>query len=111
MRFASMFAIFLAVLTSLGAEPAGKTGGALIETNPPPKTNAVPPVDLGAMFRMHWDNQVRLFKEQNQVWRNVVLLGDSITEGFNVTKYLPGRRVLNRGIGADIIGNALPTND
>lgn len=60
---------------------------------------------------MHWDNQVKLFKEQNQVWRNVVLLGDSITEGFNVQKYLPGRRVLNRGIGADIIGNALPTND
>jgi len=81
------------------------------QTNSPPKTNAAPPVDMGAMFRMHWDNQVRLFKEQNQVWRNVVLLGDSITEGFNVTKYLPGRRVLNRGIGADIIGNALPADD
>ena len=40
-----------------------------------------------------------------------MLLGDSITEGFNVTKYLPGRRVLNRGIGADIIGNALPADD
>src|SRR6185295_10169831 len=78
-------------------------------TNSPAKTNA-PPVDLGALFRMHWDNQVRSFKEQNQAWRNVVLLGDSITEGFNVTKYLPGYRVLNRGIGADIIGNALPAD-
>jgi lysophospholipase L1-like esterase len=96
--------IIIALLTasiSNAAEPA----------NSPAKTNASPPVDLGAMFRMHWDNQVRSFKEQNLAWRNVVLLGDSITEGFSVAKYLPGRRVLNRGIGADIIGNALPADD
>ena len=45
------------------------------------------------------------------VFQNVVLLGDSITEGFDVTKFLPGRRVLNRGIGGDVIGNALPADD
>ena len=78
-------------------------------TNPP--VNTEKPVDLGAVFRMHYDTRVRAFKEQNQAWRNVVLLGDSITEGFDVTKHFPGRRVLNRGIGADVIGNALPTND
>jgi len=100
--FAFLFAFFI----SIAAEPSAKPEAA----TPPAKTNAAP-VDLGALFKMHWDNQVRLFKEQNQVWQNVVLLGDSITEGFSVTKYLPGRRVLNRGIGADIIGNALPADD
>jgi hypothetical protein len=35
------------------------------QTNAPAKTEK--PVDLVAMFKMHWDNQVRLFKEQNQV--------------------------------------------
>jgi lysophospholipase L1-like esterase/dienelactone hydrolase len=70
-----------------------------------------PQVDLGAMFRMHYANRVRSFQEQNLAYQNVVLVGDSITEGFDVTKLLPGRRVLNRGIGADIIGNALPADD
>jgi acetyl esterase/lipase/lysophospholipase L1-like esterase len=69
------------------------------------------PVDLGALFRMHYANRVRAFQEQNAVYQNVVLLGDSITEGFDVAKLLPGRRVLNRGIGGDVIGNALPADD
>jgi lysophospholipase L1-like esterase len=63
------------------------------------------------MFKMHWENRVRAFKQENLAWQNVVLLGDSITEGFEVAKYFPGRRVLNRGIGADVIGNDMPTND
>lgn len=58
-----------------------------------------PAPDLGALFRIHYDTRVRAFREQNQVFRNVVLVGDSITEGFEVPKYFPGRRVLNRGIG------------
>jgi lysophospholipase L1-like esterase len=69
------------------------------------------PVDWGAIFKMHWQNRVRAFQEQNQVFQNVVLLGDSITEGFDVVKYFPGRRVLNRGIGADVIGNNMPPSD
>jgi acetyl esterase/lipase len=68
-------------------------------------------VDLGALFRMHYTNRVRSFQEQNMVFQNVVLLGDSITEGFDVAKLLPGRRVLNRGIGGDVIGNALSVDD
>ena len=65
------------------------------------------PVDWGALFIMHWQNRVASFKDQNLSLQNVVLLGDSITEGFEVQKYFPGRRVLNRGIGADVIGNAM----
>jgi lysophospholipase L1-like esterase len=63
------------------------------------------------LFKIHWQNRVRSFKEQNLAWQNVVLLGDSITEGFDVTKHFPGRRVLNRGIGADVIGNNMPPDD
>src|SRR5262249_40064680 len=65
----------------------------------------------GVLFKMHWETRVLAFKEQNLAWQNIVLLGDSITEGFDVTKYFPGWRVLNRGIGADVIGNDMPTND
>jgi lysophospholipase L1-like esterase len=72
---------------------------------------ATPAPELNALAQMHYQNRVRSFKEQNQVYRNVVLLGDSITEGFELDKYLPGRRVLNRGIGSDVIGNDLPPND
>lgn len=68
-------------------------------------------VDWAGLFKMHWENRVKGFKEQNLALGNVVLLGDSITEGFEVPKYFPGRRVLNRGIGADVIGNALPSDD
>ncbi len=68
-------------------------------------------VDWGGIFKAHWQNRVRAHQEQNLAWRNVVLLGDSITEGFDVAKHFPGLRVLNRGIGADVIGNAMPKDD
>jgi lysophospholipase L1-like esterase len=70
-----------------------------------------PSADWGALFKVHYANRVRAFKEQNQQLQFVVLVGDSITEGFDVAKHFPGRRVLNRGIGADVIGNALPEDD
>ena len=103
-----LFAIVLTVLNLCAVKPAVAQA-----TNSSP-TNAAPPAkapDLSAFFQVHWKDRVRAFNEQNLAWRNVVLLGDSITEGFDVAKYFPGRRVLNRGIGADVIGNGLPTND
>jgi lysophospholipase L1-like esterase len=86
------------------------------ETSPPKKATTIDattnkPVDWGALFKMHWQNRVSDFKDQNLAWQNVVLLGDSITEGFEVRKYFPGRRVVNRGIGADVIGNAMAADD
>src|SRR5687767_145694 len=68
-------------------------------------------VDWGALFKVHWQNRVKAFKEQNENLMHVVLLGDSITEGFETAKYFPGRRILNRGIGADVIGNDMPPDD
>lgn len=70
-----------------------------------------PAPDWQALFQMHYTQRVQNFREQNRVFENVVLVGDSITEGFDVAKWFPGRRVLNRGIGSDVIGNALPDQD
>ena len=47
-------------------------------------------VDWNALFKVHYDNRVRSFREQNLVFQNVVLVGDSITEAFEVTQFLPG---------------------
>jgi len=70
-----------------------------------------PAVDLLGIFKLHYGNQVRAFKAENLQFQNVALVGDSITEGFEVTKYFPGRRVLNRGISGDVIGVGLPDDD
>jgi lysophospholipase L1-like esterase len=79
------------------------------------KTAAKP--NLGDFFKQHWIDRVKLFRKENKdldlEFRNVILLGDSITEGFDVKKhfFFPKHRVLNRGIGADVIGNDLPKTD
>lgn len=53
----------------------------------------------------HWQQRVATFRGQNNsLKKNVVLLGDSLTEGFDVAKYFPGKPVLNRGIVSDTIG-------
>jgi lysophospholipase L1-like esterase len=60
-----------------------------------------------AAERVHgiWQKRVKEFEQENRALKkNVVLLGDSITEGFDVKKYFPGKPVLNRGIGSDVIG-------
>lgn len=84
------------------------------QTTSPEKTVNQPaeaPPNPLALFQLHYENRVKSFREQNRVYQNVILLGDSITEGFEVDRYFPGRRVLNRGIGADVIGNNLPETD
>jgi len=81
------------------------------KTTKAPEEAKKPAADWGALFKMHWQNRVKSFKEQNLPWQNVVLVGDSITEGFDVVKFFPGRRMVNRGIGADVIGNDMPKDD
>lgn len=100
------------VTSSFGAEPSKVAPSGQPAPEKKDKTEQKPPaVDLLALFKMHYDMQVRSFKEQNQAYQNVVLVGDSITEGFEIPKYFPGRRMLNRGIGGDVIGNGLPADD
>ena len=52
----------------------------------------------------HYDERVEKFKKENAGLKNIILLGDSLTEGFDVDKLFPDRRVLNRGIVADHVG-------
>lgn len=76
-----------------------------------PKQEKPPAPDWRGIFQMHYTQRVKQFHEQNEQLENVVLVGDSLTEGFDVAKFFPGRRILNRGIGADVIGNALAADD
>jgi lysophospholipase L1-like esterase len=110
-RIAISTALVVAVLPA--ALFAAETAAA--KTPDTTKPSAKPAkVDWGAFFKQHWIDLVKDFREQNKKGysqKNVVLLGDSITEGFKVGKNFPDRHVLNRGIGADIIGNKLPESD
>lgn len=103
-----------AFATALAVAASAISGMELIEEAADVKTTATEQAERpepAPVFQMHYENRVKSFKEQNRVYKNVVLLGDSITEGFDVEKYLPGRRVINRGIGADVIGNNLVPGD
>jgi lysophospholipase L1-like esterase len=98
----------LAISTLAVAETSAPTAPAT------KKPAAKPTPNYGALFKQHWIDLVKSYRDQNKKGypeKNVVLLGDSITEGFNVRKNFPDRHVLNRGIGADIIGNKLPESD
>jgi lysophospholipase L1-like esterase len=52
----------------------------------------------------HYDDRVALFQRENAAAKNIVIVGSSHVEWFDAAKYLPGRRVVNRGIGSDRIG-------
>jgi lysophospholipase L1-like esterase len=58
----------------------------------------------------HWRERMELFRKENADLeadaRYAVFVGDSITEGFALARFFPGKSVLNRGIGADTIGCA-----
>ncbi len=52
----------------------------------------------------HYYDRVEQFKQENTTARNIVMVGSSHIEGFDAARLLPGRRVVNRGIGSDRIG-------
>ena len=54
-------------------------------------------------FQEHYNGRVNLFNEENKNVSDVdvVFLGDSLTEGYDVKTYYPEYNVLNRGIGGD----------
>ena len=97
------------LLSPAQSHAATETTDTTSKTAPTPKPTPVP--EINNLFQVHYEARVRSFSEQNQVHKNVVLLGDSITEGFTLKDYLPGRRVINRGIGGDIIGNDAAPGD
>lgn len=106
LAFLALLGILLFVSPSVAAETsATKTAPAKNEKPPAPAP------DWRALFQLHYATRVQEFRQQNLQLQNVILVGDSITEGFDIAKYFPDRRILNRGIGADVIGNALPADD
>ncbi|MCX7918526.1 MAG: GDSL-type esterase/lipase family protein [bacterium] len=58
---------------------------------------------IARLYQHYWD-RIKSFEAENQTFKKVVLLGDSITEGFKIEQYFPGRPFINRGIVADGIG-------
>jgi lysophospholipase L1-like esterase len=106
LTFLTILGLLLLVPLSLAAETSA--------TKPAPAKKekaAAPAPDWRALFQLHYATRVQEFRQQNLQLQNVILVGDSITEGFDIAKYFPDRRILNRGIGADVIGNALPPDD
>jgi lysophospholipase L1-like esterase len=66
----------------------------------------------GSKWIKHFNTRVALFREENidilenrdAKWeKQIVMLGDSLTEGFDLKKAFPGKPFVNRGIVADHI--------
>ncbi len=55
-------------------------------------------------WKEHYENRCRRFARENLRLKNVVFVGDSLTEGFPLERYFPGIPVLNRGIVSDTVG-------
>lgn len=55
------------------------------------------------LFKQHYDNRVAIFENENESLTNVdvAFIGDSITEGYNLSLHYNGYSVTNRGIGGD----------
>lgn len=54
-------------------------------------------------FREYYNNKVAQYEEENKTLHDVdiVFLGDSLTDGYDVGAYYPQFNVANRGIGGD----------
>ena len=67
------------------------------------------PVPKLGKWQQFWVDRVELFEKENEKLdpekKNIVFLGDSLTQGFKVDKYFPDLPVLNRGIGSDGVCN------
>ncbi len=54
-------------------------------------------------YTEHYNNRIAIFEEENKALKDVdvVFLGDSLTEGYDLKAYYPEYNVVNRGIGGD----------
>src|SRR5205814_2154141 len=81
----------------------------LAADQPPTTTQALPPSIAPPPPPGKWENfwiaRVKEFIAENAPLdpkkRNIVFLGDSLTQGFKLKTYFPDLRVLNRGIVSD----------
>lgn len=67
------------------------------------------PVPKPGKWQKFWLDRVEVFKKENEkldpAKKNIVFLGDSLTQGFKLEKYFPGLPALNRGIVSDGVAN------
>ncbi len=54
--------------------------------------------------KQHYYDRLRSFETENVEPGGIVLLGSSHLEWFDTTRFLPGRRIVNRGIASDRLG-------
>ena len=61
------------------------------------------------LFKQHYDNKVAQFESENGYLQNVdiAFIGDSLTEGYDLSKYYTDKVVVNRGIGGDRTGGVI----
>ena len=59
--------------------------------------------DFYKVYTQHYNDRLAVFEEENKTLRDVdvVFLGDSLTEGYDLKTYYPEYNVANRGIGGD----------
>ncbi|MCP4593641.1 MAG: hypothetical protein GY842_23130 [bacterium] len=55
-------------------------------------------------WERHYYDRVARFERENLARKNIVMVGSSHIEGFDASRLLPGRRIVNRGISSDRIG-------
>jgi len=84
--------------------------GTFVPAAPPPATAATVPVSISpapapGKWGDFWIGRVKEFIAENAALdpkqRNIVFLGDSLTQGFKLKAYFPDLPVLNRGIVSD----------
>lgn len=55
------------------------------------------------IFEQYYKTKIELFKEENKniSSADIVFIGDSLTDGYDLKTYYPSLKVFNRGIGGD----------
>jgi lysophospholipase L1-like esterase len=99
MRQAKSFAILLAAFTAGSVVAAWKLGIVRALT-----------AGLGLQNGTYYDTRVALFR-QTVGYADVIMLGDSITEGIDWHEVFPNVRILNRGIAGDTTKGVLKRLD
>ena len=61
--------------------------------------------ELTQLFYEHYNNRINLFIDENKNYSvgevDIAFIGDSLTEGYDVSSYYQEYKVVNRGIGGD----------
>ncbi len=91
-----IWTISAAVAISVGAQETPTSGTLPASISPAPSPGK---------WQKFWINRVEEFIEENKsldpTKRNIVFVGDSLTQGFKLKSFFPGLPALNRGIVSD----------